>query len=196
MITMESIMQTVKMVSIGAAVVALLSSGAVARADDSLRGLLKTCNQCHSEAAVTGNPEWPNLAGQKALYMANQLRAYREGVRDNPVMMPFARELSDQHIDALAAHYAALPAPDRPQQSEYEPGKHVSAYCIACHGMQGRTVNEEWPNIAGQGAAYIAQQLRAYRSGLRQALPMNTVAEGLSDQQIEDVATYYSRKQP
>lgn len=193
---MENIMQTLKALRSGAAVAALLSVGAVGQADDSLRGLLKTCNQCHSEEAVTSNSEWPNLAGQKALYMANQLRAYREGVRDNPVMMPFARELSDQHIDALAAHYAALSPPTRVQQPDYEPGKHVSAYCISCHGMQGRTVNEEWPNIAGQGAAYIAQQLRAYRSGQRQALPMNSVAEDLSDQQIEDVATYYSRKQP
>jgi cytochrome c553 len=165
-----------------------------AQAEVNIQGVLKTCNECHSAAAVASNPEWPNLMGQKQGYLAAQLRAYRDGSRPNPLMMPLAAELPDAHIEALAAHYAAQAAPARPAQPAHEPGRHVSAYCIACHGIAGYTVNEEWPNIAGLGAEYIKLQLQAYRDGSRHGPPMNSVAEELSQQQIDDVAEYYSRK--
>jgi len=191
-------MKTSKMHPLKTVVAVLLGMGGgsslMAHAEVNISGVLKTCNECHSVAAVAANPEWPSLMGQKQGYLAAQLRAYRDGSRPNPLMMPLAAELPDAHIDALAAHYAAQPAPPRPAQSMHEPGRHVSAYCISCHGVAGYTVNEEWPNIAGLGAEYIKLQLRAYRDGSRHGPPMNTVAEELSDQQIDDVAEYYSRK--
>ena len=43
--------------------------------------------------------------------------------------------------------------------------------CIACHGPNGNSTNPEWPNLAGQNAAYIAEQLRLFRAGQRSSTP-------------------------
>src|SRR5882762_8425451 len=54
------------------------------------------CASCHGPNGNSTNPEWPRLAGQSAVYIAEQLRLFRAGVRDNPVMKPLAAALSDK----------------------------------------------------------------------------------------------------
>lgn len=66
------------------------------------------------------------------------------------------------------------------------------AYCISCHGMDDSPVNTEWPTIAGQKSAYLEKQLLAFKSGSRHSPLMNVIARNLTDQQIRDVAKYYS----
>ena len=53
------------------------------------------------------NPAFPKLAGQHAAYLAQQLRAFRDGTRPNPMMAPLVPGLSDRDIDDLAAYFAA-----------------------------------------------------------------------------------------
>ena len=53
------------------------------------------------------NPAWPQLAGQKATYLANALKAFRAGLRKDPMMAGVVRGLSDADIANLAAYYAA-----------------------------------------------------------------------------------------
>src|SRR5256885_4056861 len=65
------------------------------------------CSACHGPNGNSVNPEWPRLAGQSAVYIAEQLRLFRSGVRVNPVMQPLATTLSDQDIDDLAVYYEA-----------------------------------------------------------------------------------------
>lgn len=66
------------------------------------------CVACHGPAGISGNPEWPNLAGQKGPYLALQLRAFRDGGRQHPLMSPIAKGLSDADIDNLAAYFSGL----------------------------------------------------------------------------------------
>lgn len=75
-----------------------------------------TCSGCHGERGMSVNDIWPNLAGQKAGYLAKALRDFREGRRTDPMMATFARHLSDDDIADLAAYYAALRrgTPDTP----------------------------------------------------------------------------------
>ena len=54
-------------------------------------------------------PIYPNLAGQKELYLSIQLRSMKYGERDIPSMKPFVNTLSETDIDALAAYFASLP---------------------------------------------------------------------------------------
>ncbi|MCC5863629.1 MAG: cytochrome c [Wenzhouxiangella sp.] len=67
----------------------------------------QVCAACHG---VDGNlvlaPDYPKLGGQHADYLEFALRAYRSGDRDNAIMAPFARDLSDQDIRDVAAWYA------------------------------------------------------------------------------------------
>jgi len=81
-----------------------------ARAGDIEAGKAKAavCVACHGVAGISPNPQWPNLAGQKDQYLIIAMKAYRDGERNNPIMAPLARNLSDEDIENLAAYYASL----------------------------------------------------------------------------------------
>jgi cytochrome c553 len=89
-----------------------LSCGAAqsaSRAGDVAAGkaLAKNCAACHGETGIAANPAWPKLAGQKAGYIANALKAFRAGLRKDPMMAGVTRGLSDTDIANLAAYFAA-----------------------------------------------------------------------------------------
>ncbi len=67
------------------------------------------CAGCHGPDGISTNPLWPNVAGQKELYLIKAMRDYRDGTRSDPNMAAFAQTLSDQEIEDLAAYYAELP---------------------------------------------------------------------------------------
>ena len=69
--------------------------------------LAKNCAACHGETGVGSNPAWPNIAGQHATYLSNTLKAFRAGLRKDPMMGGVVRGLSDADIANLAAYYAA-----------------------------------------------------------------------------------------
>src|SRR6184192_4689246 len=140
------------------------------------------CSACHGPNGNSVNPEWPRLAGQSAVYIAEQLRLFRSGVRGNPVMQPLATTLSDQDIDDLAVYYEAQtpagleadPSYWRDGQAVYvrgDRGRDVPA-CIACHGPVGRgNLAAGYPALRAQQAVYVAKQLTDYASGARYAGP-------------------------
>ena len=66
------------------------------------------CAVCHGPQGISQLPNAPNLAGQPALYVAEQLKNYRSGKRPNEVMAVIAKPLTDQEIDDLAAWYASI----------------------------------------------------------------------------------------
>ena len=89
----------------------LLGTAAAALAQqDAGAGRVKAqaCTVCHGTAGISVQPDAPNLAGQPALYLATQLRAYRSGKRSHEVMSLMAKPLSDQDIDDLAAWFSSL----------------------------------------------------------------------------------------
>ncbi len=71
-------------------------------------------------------------------------------------------------------------------------GKVKSAICAACHGKDGNSSNPLWPKLAGQHAAYLAKQMRAFRAGERLDPIMGPMMVGSSDEDIENLAAYYS----
>ncbi|HUU73460.1 MAG TPA: c-type cytochrome [Burkholderiales bacterium] len=81
-------------------------------------------------------------------------------------------------------------------QGDAAAGKDKNAMCQGCHGIEGfRTAYPtvySVPMLGGQSAAYLAAALKAYRSGDRNNETMHAIAAGLSDQDIEDLAAYYS----
>jgi cytochrome c553 len=68
----------------------------------------------------------------------------------------------------------------------------ASGVCAVCHGLNGIAKNPEAPNLAGDNAAYIAKQLHAFQSGARKQEQMSIIAQSLSEQDIADVAAWYS----
>ena len=72
------------------------------------RAKAAVCGTCHGEDGISVQPNVPNLAGQPAIYLADQLRQYRSGRRAHEVMSVVAKPLSDQDIDDLAAWFASI----------------------------------------------------------------------------------------
>ena len=162
------------------------------------------CVACHGIDGNSANPEWPSIAGQHPAYTARQLKAFRDGQRQNVLMSPMAMNLSEEDIADLSAFFAAQTV----RGGETDPSKlalgervyrtgnvkaHVTS-CAGCHGPTGRG-NEPagYASLQGQHATYVAAQLRAYRKGERATDPnqmMRDVAKSLTDEEIDAVAAY------
>ena len=93
---------------------------------------------------------------------------------------------------ALAQVSAAAPQ----TQGSADAGRAKSATCAACHGLDGNSVTPNWPSLAGQHTEYIARQIKAFKSGERKDVTMMPFAQMLSDQDVLDVAAYFSAQKP
>jgi cytochrome c553 len=71
-------------------------------------------------------------------------------------------------------------------------GKGKAALCAACHGADGISPNDLWPNLKGQKFGYLVKQMKALRDGSRSDPMMSPMAAPLSDEDIDDLAAYFS----
>jgi cytochrome c553 len=163
------------------------------------------CAACHGPGGKSAMPDWPKLAGQGSTYTYGQLKHFKAGDRKNPVMAGQAAALSDADMKDLSAYFAAqAPAPGvaskdavaiaEPLYRAGDPVRSIPA-CLACHGPTGAgNAAAAYPRLGGQHSAYLATQLKAYRSGERKAgangQMMSAVAAKLTDQEIEALASY------
>ncbi len=74
-------------------------------------------------------------------------------------------------------------------------GQELSQACAACHGADGNSVNPEWPKLAGQHETYTHKQLMDYQSGRRENALMVAQVAALDEQDMRDLAAFYSRQQ-
>ena len=82
-----------------------------ARDAESAPDHVRACAACHGTSGVSVGAGIPNIAAQREGYLRSQLRAYRDGGRENALMNAVTAPLSDAGIDALAAYFAAQPGP-------------------------------------------------------------------------------------
>lgn len=71
-------------------------------------------------------------------------------------------------------------------------GQEKSAMCASCHGADGNSTDPQFPRLAGQHANYLERALMDYRAGTRKNPIMAGFAGGLSDDEIANLAAYYS----
>jgi cytochrome c553 len=93
----------------------------------------------------------------------------------------------------IAGVIAAMPF--AAQAGDAAAGKAKAAACAGCHGANGKAIAPNYPNLAGQNAAYLESSLKAYRDGQRsagQAMIMKGMAAPLSDADISNLAAYFS----
>jgi cytochrome c553 len=74
-------------------------------------------------------------------------------------------------------------------------GKEKSQACQACHGPDGNSPTPNFPNIAGQYETYLLQALKDYKGGLRKNAIMAGMVAALSEQDMKDLAAYYSEQE-
>ena len=71
-------------------------------------------------------------------------------------------------------------------------GKAKAVLCAACHGVEGISNSDIWPNLRGQKYGYLVKQIKAFRDGDRKDPSMQPMVSPLSDKDIENLAAYYS----
>ena len=94
---------------------------------------------------------------------------------------------------------ASLAMPVWALEGNAEAAKQKISMCVGCHGIPGYRSSfpdvYHVPKLGGQHAAYIVKALEAYKSGERSHPTMRSIAAGLSEQDMADLAAYYSSAQ-
>lgn len=168
------------------------------------------CSACHGLQGQ-GEPAagFPRLAGLPAVYIEHELASFANGSRESSIMVPNARALTAEERSAVGAYFSGANAPKAAggstgNQAAIAEGEQIAnrgdwpkglPACDQCHGRGGVGVGAVFPPLAGQSALYIANQLRAWRSGQRRDDPMKLmegVAKKLTNDQITVVAAYFA----
>lgn len=77
-------------------------------------------------------------------------------------------------------------------QGDPAAGQAQSAVCAGCHGADGNSIMPQWPNLAGQHAAYLERQMKLIQSNARPVVEMTAIVAGLSETDFRNLAAYYS----
>jgi cytochrome c553 len=150
------------------------------------------CAGCHGEGGVSTGTA-PSLAGQDAQYFVGAMNAYKSGARAEAAMKAPAASLDDNAIKDLAAYYADQ-TPQPPRVKKPMSTEEVADRCNRCHGVDGNSTDPRTPAIAAQRADYLEPVMRAYRKGERKSTAMSAMLDGMSDDEIADLAAHYARQ--
>ncbi|MCO5104988.1 MAG: c-type cytochrome [Burkholderiaceae bacterium] len=206
------------LLAVRALVAALASAGALAQGADLALGeriareglppQVAACVSCHG-ARGEGSAAFPPLAGAGPAYLTAQLQAFADGSRKQAVMGPIAKALEPAQRASVAAWFASLApalAPVTPARAEASDRgawlatrgrwKDGIPACAQCHGPGGAGVPPHFPPIGGLSAAYMQEQVEAWKAGIRPPGPlglMESVAKQLSADDVSAVAGYYAK---
>ena len=151
------------------------------------------CAGCHGEQGVSSNPAWPSLAGQDARYLANALKAYKDGSRSDATMKGLAASLDDRSINDIASYYAGLaPAQPAATSTKSDPVL-VSNHVVA--SLDERAIDD----VASYFASLQPEQAAGAHSaaGMRDpVLVRNNLLAGLGEGTINNIASYYATQHP
>jgi cytochrome c553 len=172
---------------------------------EAVQRAVHVCAACHGDAGRSKTALTPSLAGQMREYTIRQLKDFRNQSRAETdiqaYMWGISALLTDDMIEGLADHYAALPpftgkstqprleAAGRVLFEKGIPSKKVRA-CASCHGDAAEGASG-FPRLAGQRADYLFKQLKAFRTPLRpHGVLMRNEIDGMGDAQLRAVAAY------
>lgn len=189
------------------------SLASVASADD-LDATIEKCNACHGDNGVSAWDDMPTIAGidafvgSEALYIYRDearpcaMSAFRNGMSGQPDtnMCKVVADMSDDTIDAIAEHYAALPFV--PAKQEFDADKAAAGQaihdrdCERCHSDGGSNAEDEASILAGQWMGYLRTTFAEYRADEREQLgKMKEVMDALSAEDEEALLHYYASQQ-
>jgi len=170
----------------------------------------QVCAACHGVDGNSPSAVNPNLAGQGADYITQQLSNFKAGVRVNPVMQGMAAPLTPAEMRALGVYFsqqkpkgltAKDPALVKVGQQIWRGGDASSNVpaCASCHSPNGAGMPKRYPRLAGQYADYTYAQLKAFSAGERgldkegkdvNGRVMQAIAHNMTDAQMKAVADY------
>ena len=92
---------------------------------------------------------------------------------------------------ALLATTLAV-SPSYANEEKIAAGKEVAKKCAGCHGMNGKSLSQTQPHLAGQRPKYLVKQLKAFKSGERKDPTMKMMVKNLTETDMENVAAYFA----
>jgi cytochrome c553 len=160
---------------------------------------LAVCTACHGGEGRAALPGLPLLAAQPKIFVETQLVLIREGLRDVPAMTALMRDIKDDEIIALAAHYAAQSAP-RPQAATQPEKKRAGAelsrqaLCSTCH-LPNYAGQQQVPRLAGQDESYLLAVMKQFRDkpAPGRDTMMSGVLRGMSDVELANLAHHFAQ---
>jgi cytochrome c553 len=178
-----------------AAVQSLAESDVPAVPGDATAGADKAaaCAACHGADGNSADPQYPKIAGQHETYLARQLALFKDGTRDNAIMLGFADDSEIAEGPNQGRKFYEV------GESLYRGGDAARGVpaCMACHGPTGRgNPGSAYPAVAGQHSAYTTLKLTDFRSGLAFGKDANAntvmvdVAKNLTDEEIASLSSY------
>lgn len=154
------------------------------------------CANCHGEEGISKTPDVPNLAGQNAAYLLEQIRKFGAGERKDAFMQGLIKVLKDDERLQISAFYAsAKVAPSRADAALAQRGKALfDKLCVRCHGEQARG-GELFPRLAGQKVPYLQTSITRYRdgTGIRNNQLMSIATSTLKNDDIVAIANYLTQ---
>jgi cytochrome c553 len=163
-----------------------------------------SCARCHGANGISTTKGSPHIAGQRAGYLYQQLRAYQKRPRGSSAMEGAVRFLRDDALVNVSAYYASLeparPAPT-PAKATADPdpvaaGKAAAAGCAGCHGEAGVTSMPGMPSLVALDPKYFVAAMNAYKSGERRHDMMKSFAAALNETAVQNLALYYALQKP
>ncbi len=158
------------------------ASGEMLSLSGGAAGAANACFTCHGLDGLGDGAGSPRLAGLDLGYMHRQLEAFADGRRQHTQMRWIAKQLSSAERKSVAAFYADMPFAARPGMVPAAPFLYVRGdpqrglpACASCHGHGGQGIGPANPPLAGQPAAYLAGQIKAWRLAQRRNDPGNVM---------------------
>jgi cytochrome c553 len=148
------------------------------------------CNGCHGEGGISASTT-PSLAGQDAQYLADALRAYKDGSRSDETMKGPATALDDNAMKNLSAFYASL-QPQQPNVRKPLSTEEWTQRCDRCHGLNGNSADPRLPALAAQRLDYLEKVLHDYRTGARKSRAMAAMSGVLTELDVDNLAAHYA----
>ena len=160
-----------------------------------------TCAACHGVNGNSKSESMPIIAGMDAAYFKKQVQSYAANGRPSPEMGPYAKQILDIGVDAVAAYFAAQrmePSPIKVDAAAVERGRVASAPCVICHGPAGKgDLAKGIPSLGGQPPGYLRDQIRLFKQDARNPgdaalAALKALMKSIPDAQEADLAAYYS----
>jgi len=152
------------------------------------------CRHCHGEAGISVHPDIPNLAGQNAAYLLDQMNKFAAGQRKSEFMEGLIKALKPEERANIALYFSqqkVRPQPARNSAQTEAGGKLYAKLCVYCHGANAYG-SDNIPRLASQQTVYLQLSLKRYRSGSGERIDprMQSYTRNLKDQDIDNLAAY------
>lgn len=152
------------------------------------------CRHCHGEAGISARPDIPNLAGQNAAYLLDQMNKLAAGQRKSEFMQGLIKALKPEERANLALYFSrqkVRPQPARNNSQTEAGGKLYARLCVYCHGANAYG-SDNIPRLASQQTVYLQQSLKRYRNGSGERIDprMQSYTRNLKDNDIDNLAAY------